>query len=140
MAMFGWTAPKMPAHYIAQANREKLGISGMDKVVAFDQGQSLDDFLGPAAENGTGTASGNEVVSFPGDIRKKLQRFQGKTWVLVRSEGLEPPRFYSLPPQGSASTNSATSAKEKPEPGKGGTGSMAPVYQIDLGGTRPALP
>src|SRR4051812_48786184 len=30
---------------------------------------------------------------------------------LVRSEGLEPPRFYSLPPQGSASTNSATSAK-----------------------------
>lgn len=30
---------------------------------------------------------------------------------VVRSEGLEPPRFYSLPPQGSASTNSATSAK-----------------------------
>ena len=29
---------------------------------------------------------------------------------LVRSEGLEPPRCYSLPPQGSASTNSATSA------------------------------
>ena len=29
---------------------------------------------------------------------------------VVRSEGLEPPRFYSLPPQGSASTNSATSA------------------------------
>ncbi|HET7490536.1 MAG TPA: hypothetical protein VFK01_01545 [Bradyrhizobium sp.] len=33
MAMFGWTDPKMPAHYIAQANREKLGFSGMDKVV-----------------------------------------------------------------------------------------------------------
>ena len=31
---------------------------------------------------------------------------------VVRSEGLEPPRFYSLPPQGSASTNSATSARE----------------------------
>src|SRR5204863_10171836 len=30
--------------------------------------------------------------------------------MMVRSEGLEPPRFYSLPPQGSASTNSATSA------------------------------
>src|SRR6516225_6104258 len=29
---------------------------------------------------------------------------------LVRSEGLEPPRCYSLPPQGSASTSSATSA------------------------------
>jgi hypothetical protein len=25
MAMFGWTDPKMTAHYIAQANREKLG-------------------------------------------------------------------------------------------------------------------
>src|SRR5581483_3624443 len=31
---------------------------------------------------------------------------------MVRSEGLEPPRCYSLPPQGSASTNSATSAEE----------------------------
>ena len=31
-------------------------------------------------------------------------------WDVVRSEGLEPPRCYSLPPQGSASTNSATSA------------------------------
>jgi len=27
----------MPAHYIAKANREKLGMSGMDKIVAFDQ-------------------------------------------------------------------------------------------------------
>ncbi|BAM89134.1 putative phage integrase/recombinase [Bradyrhizobium oligotrophicum S58] len=72
MAMFGWTNPKMPAHYIAQANREKLGISGMDKTVTFDLGQSLDDFLRPAAENRTGTATGNEVVSFPGNIRKKL--------------------------------------------------------------------
>src|SRR5690242_3300279 len=39
----------------------------------------------------------------------KLQRSQG--CLVVRSEGLEPPRCYSLPPQGSASTNSATSAK-----------------------------
>jgi hypothetical protein len=31
MAMFGWTDPKTPAHDIAQAKREKLGISGMDK-------------------------------------------------------------------------------------------------------------
>lgn len=36
-AMFGWTVPKMPAHYIARANREKLGISGMETLVAFDQ-------------------------------------------------------------------------------------------------------
>jgi len=31
MAMFGWTGPRMPAHYIAQTNREKLRISGMEK-------------------------------------------------------------------------------------------------------------
>ena len=37
-------------------------------------------------------------------------RRQRRSGPMVRSEGLEPPRFYSLPPQGSASTNSATSA------------------------------
>lgn len=53
MAMFGWTDPKMPAHYIAQANREKLGISGMEKFAAFDQSQSLDDFMpGARCEQG----------------------------------------------------------------------------------------
>lgn len=72
MAMFGWTDPKMPAHYIAQANREKLGMSGMDKVVAFDQSQSLDDFLRRSEENNTGTGGRNGVVTFPGNIRKKL--------------------------------------------------------------------
>jgi hypothetical protein len=45
---------------------------------------------------------------------------------LVRSEGLEPPRFYSLPPQGSASTNSATSAWEIGA-GMHRTGSTAPM-------------
>jgi hypothetical protein len=35
----------MPAHYTAQANREKLGISGMAKIVVFDQSQSLDEFV-----------------------------------------------------------------------------------------------
>jgi hypothetical protein len=34
MAMFGWTDPKMPVH--AQADQEKLGMSGMEKIVAFD--------------------------------------------------------------------------------------------------------
>jgi hypothetical protein len=34
--------PKMPAHYIAQPNREKLG---MEKVVAFDQSRSPDDLM-----------------------------------------------------------------------------------------------
>jgi hypothetical protein len=68
MAMFGWTDPKMPAHYIAQANREKLGFSGMDKVVSFDQsGESAPDF----AANEAGTTAVNAVVTFPGNIRKK---------------------------------------------------------------------
>src|SRR5450631_3891164 len=72
MAMFGWTDPKMPAHYIAQANREKLGISGMEKVVAFDQGQSLDDLLAAPDANSQGTLRQNGVVTFPGNIRKKF--------------------------------------------------------------------
>jgi hypothetical protein len=71
MAMFGWTDPKMPAHYIAQANREKLGISGMEKIVAFDQSQSLDDFLQLPEANSERTSGGNGVVTFPGNIRKK---------------------------------------------------------------------
>ena len=71
MAMFGWTDPKMPAHYIAQANREKLGISGMEKIVAFDQSQSLDDFLRQPEANNMRTSDGNGVVTFPGNIAKK---------------------------------------------------------------------
>ena len=67
MAMFGWADPKMPAHYIAQANREKLGFSGMDKVVAFDQSDSLAD----VAANEPRTSAVNGVVTFPGNIRKK---------------------------------------------------------------------
>jgi hypothetical protein len=31
LAMFGWTDPKMPAHDIAQINREKLGISDVTR-------------------------------------------------------------------------------------------------------------
>ena len=67
MAMFGWADPKMPAHYIAQANREKLGFSGMDKVVAFDQSDSLAD----VAANEPRTSAVNGVVTFAGNIRKK---------------------------------------------------------------------
>ena len=55
------------AHYIAQANREKLGFSGMDKVVAFDHSESAADF----AANEAGTSAVNGVVTFPGNIRKK---------------------------------------------------------------------
>src|ERR1700754_1867262 len=42
---------------------------------------------------------------------KNGKDFNVKRGTMVRSEGPEPPRCYSLPPQGSASTNSATSAK-----------------------------
>jgi hypothetical protein len=63
MAMFGWTDPKVPAHYIAQANREKLGISGMDKIVAFDQSPSLDDFLPVPDANKVATNGENKIVT-----------------------------------------------------------------------------
>ncbi len=71
MAMFGWTDPKMPAHYIAKANREKLGISGMDKIVAFDQSQSLDDFLPLPEANSAGTPAANKVVTLRSNFAKK---------------------------------------------------------------------
>jgi integrase len=72
MAMFGWTDPKMPAHYIAQANREKLGISGMDKVIAFDQSQSLDDFMPPPDGNSARTPDANKVVTLRSNFGTKI--------------------------------------------------------------------
>jgi hypothetical protein len=72
MAMFDWTDPKMPAHYIAQANREKLGISGMGKIVAVDQSQSLDDFLQLPEASSMRMPGRNGAVAFPGKTRKKL--------------------------------------------------------------------
>ncbi len=72
MAMFGWTDPKMPAHYIAQANREKLGMTGMDKIVAFDQSQSLDEFTPLSDANSSGTSSANKVVTFRSNFRGKV--------------------------------------------------------------------
>jgi hypothetical protein len=32
--MSGWIDPKMPTHYIAKANPEKLGMRDMEKIVA----------------------------------------------------------------------------------------------------------
>jgi hypothetical protein len=72
MALFGWTDPKMPAHKIAQANRENLGISGMEKVVAFDQSQSLDDLMRLPETNNTGTSGANKVVTLRSNSRKKI--------------------------------------------------------------------
>jgi integrase len=87
MAMFGWTDPKMPAHYIAQANREKLGISGMEKIVAFDQSQSLGDFLSAPDANNNRTSDANKVVT----LRRTLEKIPSNINTLrvgkVRSEG-----------------------------------------------------
>jgi hypothetical protein len=71
MAMFGWSDPKMPAHYIAQANREKLGMSGMDKIIAFDQSAGLDDFTPLSRENSRGTPDPNKVVTLRSNFGKK---------------------------------------------------------------------
>ena len=72
MAMFGWTDPKMPAHYIAKANREKLGMSGMDKIVTFDQSQSFDDLLSASEANSPGTPQANKVVTLRSNFQKKI--------------------------------------------------------------------
>jgi hypothetical protein len=89
MAMFGWTDPKMPAHYIAKANREKLGISGMDKIVAFDQSQPVDDLMPQPETNSTGTSAGNGVVTFPVTSEKKRKDYNAKRGFMVRSERLQ---------------------------------------------------
>ncbi|RZN30461.1 tyrosine-type recombinase/integrase [Bradyrhizobium sp. Leo121] len=62
MAMFGWTDPKMPAHYIAKARREKLGITGMQRIVAYDQSTGSDLL---SLTNGLGTGMENKVVTIP---------------------------------------------------------------------------
>jgi integrase len=61
MAMFGWTDPKMPAHYIAKAKRDKLGASGMEKLVSFDlnQNENIDEFMPLPGVNATVTSISN---------------------------------------------------------------------------------
>ena len=63
---------QLPAHYIAQANREKLGMSGMDKIVVFDQSHSLDDFMALSFANRAGTSSENRVVTLRSNLGKKV--------------------------------------------------------------------
>ncbi len=71
MAMFGWSAAKLPAHYIVPANREKPARAGMDKITAFDETGSSEHFMaaggGPVRMSG-----GNGAVSFPGHLRRKI--------------------------------------------------------------------
>jgi hypothetical protein len=63
LAMFGWNDPKMAAHDIAPANREKLGIAGMDTIVAFDATGSRDNLMPPRETNRMGTPSNPRAIS-----------------------------------------------------------------------------
>jgi hypothetical protein len=61
----------MPALYIAKENREKLGMSGMDKIIAFDQSNMLDDRLSLPSENSGRTSDANKVVTSRSNFGKK---------------------------------------------------------------------
>lgn len=87
MAMFGWTDPKMPAHDIAKANREKLGISGMEKIVAFDESQSLDELMALPDANIGRTATEKGVVTLRSNVGKQCRKFRHLSVGMVRSEG-----------------------------------------------------
>ena len=63
MAMFGWRDHKMPALYIAKANRDKLAISGMEKIKAHDQMENIADLAMPTDQN--------RIVTFESNRRKK---------------------------------------------------------------------
>ena len=122
-AIFGWQGGQMASLYTRSANRRALSASAMtklsrtetetsipaphDKVRAPERGQ-LSTPLPDA--NKVATNGENKVVTCVVIFGEKLRNFNYLSVGMVRSEGLEPPRFYSLPPQGSASTNSATSA------------------------------
>ncbi|KRQ92387.1 hypothetical protein CQ10_08335 [Bradyrhizobium valentinum] len=61
--MFGWTNPKMPAHHIAKARRDKLGASGMEKLVSFDHSQNgnIGALVRKTAHGLCGTAGASRV-------------------------------------------------------------------------------
>jgi hypothetical protein len=61
-AMFGWRDHKMPALYIAQASRDKLAISGMEKIEAYDQMENIADLAMPTDQN--------RIVTFESNRRK----------------------------------------------------------------------
>jgi hypothetical protein len=63
MAMFGWTDPKMSARYIAKANRDKLAVSGMEKIEAYDQTENIADLAIPIDQY--------RIVTFESNRQKK---------------------------------------------------------------------
>ena len=112
-AIFGWAGGQMASLYTRSANRRALSARAINKLLGIETEKSI-----PAPDRRCGRQS------------EKPRHFRADFLEVVRSEGLEPPRCYSLPPQGSASTNSATSAWEigaelAPDPIK--TGSTAPM-------------
>ena len=72
MAMFGWRDHKMPALYIAKASRDKLAISGIEKIEAYDQTENIADLAMPTEQN--------RIVTFESSWRKKILRFQRQVW------------------------------------------------------------
>jgi hypothetical protein len=62
----------MPAHDLAKANREKPGMTGMDKIITLDRSLSCDDFLSVSETNTAGTRSANKVVTLRSHSRKKM--------------------------------------------------------------------
>jgi hypothetical protein len=63
MAMFGWRDHKMPALYIAKASLDRLAISGMEKIQAYDQMENIADLAMPIDQN--------RIVTFESNRRKK---------------------------------------------------------------------
>lgn len=70
MSMFGWRDNKMPALYIAKASRDKLAISGMEKIEAYDQMENVADLAVPTYQN--------RIVTF--EPAKRAVRFQRQMW------------------------------------------------------------
>jgi hypothetical protein len=54
---------EMPALYIAKASRDKLAISGMEKIEAYDQTENVADLAMPTDQN--------RIVTFESNRRKK---------------------------------------------------------------------
>ena len=53
----------MPALYIAKASLDKLAISGMEKMQAYDQMENIADLAMPIDQN--------RIVTFESNLRKK---------------------------------------------------------------------
>ena len=62
-------------------------MSGMEKIVAFDESQSLDELMAPPDANIDRTATENRVVALRGSFEKKCGEFRRLSVGMVRSEG-----------------------------------------------------